>query len=87
MFMTVEFDIINRGTSAVAPASFQVFAVDGGGKVYGLSATADKWWTVDVQDRKTEIAPGDDTYLWYTFEVPGGADLQGFRFQVLLPGV
>ena len=87
MFMTVEFDISNRGTSAVAPASFQVFAVDGGGKVYGLSATADKWWTVDVQDRKTEIAPGDDTYLWYTFEVPGGADLQGFRFQVLLPGV
>ena len=87
MFMTVEFSVGNRGTSALAPASFQVFAVDSAGKVYGLSAAADKWWTGDVQDRKTKIAAGDNTYLWYTFEIPDGADLQSFQFQVLLPGV
>jgi hypothetical protein len=87
MFMTVEFYVANTGEAALAPASWQVFAVDQAGKHYGPSKAADKWWTEDVQERKTKIAPGDYTYLWYTFEVPEGADLQSFQYQVLLPGI
>ena len=87
MFMTVEFYIENGGTTAIAPKSWQVSVVDGAGKHYDLSNTADKWWDGDVADRKTKIAPGDYTYLWYTFEVPEGADLQSFKYQVLLPGI
>jgi hypothetical protein len=64
-----------------------VFAVDATGKTYSLSTTADKWWDGDAADRKTKIAAGDHTYLWYTFEVPEGSDLQNFKYQVLLPGI
>ena len=87
MFATVEFYIENSGPGPLAPASFQVFALDGTGKAYSVSKTADKWWDVDAADRKTKIAAGEHTYLWYTFEVPEGADLTSFKFQVLLPGI
>jgi hypothetical protein len=87
MFITVEFYIENGATAPLAPASYQVFAVDATGTRYSLSKTADKWWDVDAADRKTKIAAGDHTYLWYTFEVPEGSDLQSFKFEVLLPGI
>jgi hypothetical protein len=87
MFMTVEFYILNDGPTALAPASFQVAAIDKAGKRYSVSSAADKWWDGDAADRKIKIAAGDHTYLWYTFDIPTGTDLKEFRFEVLLPGI
>jgi hypothetical protein len=87
MYVTVDFYIKNLGKAAMAPASFQVFAVDAAGKAYSVSTAADEWWDGDVSDRKAKIDPGESTYLWYTFEVPEGADLQTLQYQVLLPGI
>ncbi len=87
MFMTIEFYVENRADTAVAPGGCEVIAEDSSGTLYSPSEAADKWWTGDVEARNTEIAPGEYTYVWYTFEVPEGADLRSFRYWVLLPGI
>jgi hypothetical protein len=87
MFMAVEFYVRNDGQRAISPGSWQVVAVDGTDKKYSPSKTADKYRTGDVQDRRTKIAIGGYTYLWYTFEIPEGLDFQSVKFMVLLPGI
>jgi hypothetical protein len=87
MFMTVEFYVRNDGPNDVHPVGWQVFAVDGSGKVYGLSSIADEYWYNDLEARDVPLLPGESTWLWYTFEVPEGLDLQSVQFQVMLPGI
>jgi hypothetical protein len=80
MFLVVEFFVRNDGQSPAVPADLEVYAVDPGGTEYVLSEAADKWWPDDVKERARELASGDFTYLWYTFDIPEGADVQSFQF-------
>ena len=68
-------------------AEFRPWVIEADGKKYSPSTAADQWWDVDAQDRKTKIATGDLTYLWYTFDIPEGSDSRNFQFQVMLPGI
>jgi hypothetical protein len=85
MFMMAEFYVENQGKSALAASSFQVTAVDATGKEYAISKAGDNYFDSDVKDRKTKIAAGDSAWLWYSFEIPEGSDLQGFQFRISLP--
>ena len=85
MFVTVEFFVRNEGQNDVTPGGWQITAVDASGTEYGLSSTADEWWYGDVEDRAIPLLPGESTYLWLTFEVPDGLDLQNAQFRVMMP--
>ena len=85
MFVTVDFFVRNEGQNDVTPGGWQIMAVDASGTEYGLSSTADEWWYGDVEDRAIPLLPGESTYLWLTFEVPDGLDLQNAQFRVMMP--
>jgi hypothetical protein len=80
MFLVVEFYVRNEGQSPAVPADLEVYAVDPGGTEHVLSEAADEWWPDDATERANEVAPGDFTYLWYTFDIPEDADVQNFEF-------
>ena len=87
MFLAVEFFVGNDGQSSEVPATFGVTAVNKSGKEYSLSAAADKYWSGDVTDRATGLKAGEWRYLWYTFAVPQGLDLESLQFRILLPAI
>jgi hypothetical protein len=60
-------------------------AVDPSGKEYGLSSIADEFWSGDAEQRAIPLLPGESTYLWLTFEVPEGLDLESVQYRVTPP--
>ena len=87
MFMSVEFFIKNEGQKAAIPGDYKVTAVDGTGKEYALSPKGEDWWSGDVDDRFVDFNAGESSYLWYTFDIPAGLDLQSVQFRIVLPTV
>ena len=87
MFMTVEFFVENEGRQLAVPSDYQVTAVDKTGTEYTLSPKGEAWWSGDVEDRSAEVDAGDSSYLWYTFDIPTGLDLQSVQFRIMLPTV
>ena len=86
MFLAVSFIMRNESKKDdITPAGWRIALVDAGGKTYGLSAKADDWWYEDVEERAEPLLPGEEAYIWYTFEVPAGLDLEKVKFQVLPP--
>ena len=74
-----------EGSNDVTPGGWQITAVDSSGKEYGISSTADDYWYSDVENRAIPLLPGESSYLWFTFEVPAGLDLQSVQFRVAMP--
>jgi hypothetical protein len=85
MFVTVELFVRNEGQNDVTPGGWQIMAADPSGKEYALSSVADDYWFGDVEERAIPLLPGESTYLWFTFEVPEGLDLENVQFRVMMP--